>query len=61
MTKEEIINMMRLTHKRLSNELESINERHVILVNLIAEYEHLIRCASDNDLDSVLKEYKDNA
>lgn len=61
MEKEQLIKMMRLTHKRLSTELESINERHNILVNLIAEYEHLIRCATDNDLDKVLKEDKENA
>ena len=61
MTKEELINKMKLTHRTLTNELESINQRHVILVNLIAEYEHLIRCATDNDLDTILKEHKDNA
>lgn len=61
MTKEELINKMKLTHRTLTNELESINQRHVILVNLIAEYEHLIRCATDNDLDTVIKKDKENA
>ena len=61
MEKEQLINIMKLNHKRLSNELEQLNERHAIIINLIAEYEHLIRLATDNDLDEVLKEYKDNA
>lgn len=61
MTKEELINTMRINHKRLSNELEQLNERHAIIINLIAEYEHLIRLATDNDLDTILKEYKEDA
>ena len=61
MEKEQLINTMRLNHKRLSNELEQLNERHAIVINLIAEYEHLIRLATDNDLDKIIREENNNA
>lgn len=61
MEKEQLINTMKLNHRRLSNELEEINNRHSVLTNLIAEYEYLIRIATDNDLDKIIKEDNNNA
>ena len=60
MTKEEIIKECQRTLKKYNDELERLNLRHEVVINIIAEYRHLLMDITDNNLDKVLKE-NDNA
>lgn len=56
MTKEEIIKECQRTLKKYNDELERLNLRHEVVINIIAEYRHLLMDITDNNLDKVLKE-----
>ena len=51
MTKEEIIKECQRTLKKYNDELERLNLRHEIIINIIAEYRHLLMDIIDNNQD----------